>query len=277
VRLLYGSQSAWRTFRSRMTDGADVRQLDRNLIALGYSADGTLLVGQHFDSATAAAIKEWQRARGVRETGVLPFGSVAFMPRAVSVASQLAVPGSPAQRGTPLLELSSTNLVVSVALDPSLRQLVHLGDRVQIQLPQGQLTTGRISHMGAETAAPTGQGASSTSGQGGAGSADASAAQSNGPSPAAVPLIVRLDRPRDARGLDQVPVEVQITDTVRRGVLAVPVEALLALAEGGYAVSVQRHGTQTLVPVTPGIFDGDLVEVRSARLRPGMRVEVPSS
>ena len=90
-------------------------------------------------------------------------------------------------------------------------------------------------------------------------------------------MTVSLDRPLDARGLDQVPVEVGITDTVHRNVLAVPINALLALANGGYAVAVEDHRTRSLIAVTPGIFDGNQVEVSSSRLQPGMLVEVPSS
>jgi multidrug efflux pump subunit AcrA (membrane-fusion protein) len=92
-----------------------------------------------------------------------------------------------------------------------------------------------------------------------------------------VPVTVSLDRPEDARGLDQVPVQVAITDTVHHDVLAVPIGALLALAGGGYAVAIEDGGTRTLIPVTPGIFDGSRVEVSSSRLQPGMRVEVASS
>ena len=39
------------------------------------------------------------------------------------------------------------------------------------------------------------------------------------------------------------PVEVGITDTVHRNVLAVPIGALLALANGGYGVAVDEQGT----------------------------------
>jgi hypothetical protein len=278
VRLLYGRQAAWRTLALGDTDGADVRQLKRNLVVLGFTAHGALTVDDHFDWATAVAIEEWQHALGVPETGFLPLGSVAFLPGAVDVTAQRAVPGSPAQPGTPVLDLSSTDLVVSVPLDPSLRQLVHVGDRVQIRLPEGQTTAGRVSQIGAETTGPSAQAtpAGASAGSSGQSAGDSSAQGSSG-APVTVPVTVSLDRPRDARGLDQVPVEVGITDTVHRNVLAVPINALLALANSGYAVAVVDHGTRTLIGVTPGIFDGDQVEVSSSRLQPGMRVEVPSS
>jgi hypothetical protein len=72
-------------------------------------------------------------------------------------------------------------------------------------------------------------------------------------------------------------VQVGITDTVRHNVLAVPIGALLALANGGYAVAVEDRGTRTLIAVSPGVFDGGRVQVSSTRLQPGMRVEVPAS
>jgi peptidoglycan hydrolase-like protein with peptidoglycan-binding domain len=268
VRLLYGAQSAWRTLELGVTAGADVRQLKQNLIALGFTAYGALTVNDDFDWATVVAIEQWQRAQGLPQTGVLALGSIAFLPSAVRVTSQRALAGSPVAPGAPVLELSSTDLVVSIGLDPSLRQMVRLGDRVQIQLPEGQTTGGRVRRIGAATAGggahPAGSASSGASAQGG------------GPS-ASVPVTVSLDHPRAVRGLDQVPVQVGITDAIHRDVLAVPVGALLALAQGGYAVAVESGGTRTLIAVTPGIFDGSRVQVSSSGLRPGMRVEVPSS
>jgi peptidoglycan hydrolase-like protein with peptidoglycan-binding domain len=287
VRLLYGTQAAWRDLVLGDGDGADVRQLKRNLRALGFTDYGSLTVDDHFDYATEAAIDQWQRARGVLETGYLPLGTIAFLPGPVRVTAQRAIPGTPLQAGTAVLDLTSTALVVNVPLDPSLRQLVHVGDRVQIQLPQGQTTPGTVSQIGAEaTATASGQSASAGSGSGasaqgagggpGQGASDSTAQTSNG-GPASVPVTVSLDRPSDARGLDQVPVQVAITDTVHRNVLAVPIGALLALANGGYAVAVDQGATRTLIAVTPGVFDGNRVEVSSSQLQPGMRVEVASS
>ena len=64
-------------------------------------------------------------------------------------------PRQPSPTRHPILDLNSTELVVSVPLDPSLRQLVHVGDRQK--LPDGQTTTGTVSQIGAETAVASGQ------------------------------------------------------------------------------------------------------------------------
>ena len=52
--------------------------------------------------------------------------------------------------------------------------------------------------------------------------------------------------------------------------LAVPVTALIATKDGGYAVDTGSH----LVPVTPGLFAGGYVEVSGVRA--GTKVTVPS-
>jgi multidrug efflux pump subunit AcrA (membrane-fusion protein) len=279
VWLLFGVQSAWRTLELGIADGADVLQLKQNLSALGFTANRALTVNDDFDWATEVAIEQWQHAQGVAQTGVLPFGSFAFLPGPMRVMTQRALPGTPAALGTPVLDLSSTDLVVSVPLDPSLRQLVHVGDPVQIQLPEGQTTPGHVNQIGAATTATASAQATATSSTPpGAGTSSQDSSAQGGTSPSAtVPVTISLDRPRDARGLDQVPVQVGITDTVRHNVLAVPIGALLALAQGGYAVAVEDHGIRTLIAVTPGVFDGGRVEVSSPRLQPGMHVEVPAS
>ena len=64
------------------------------------------------------------------------------------------------------------------------------------------------------------------------------------------------------------------------GALVVPVNALLALASGGYAVEeVEGNGSRRLVGVTVGLFDDSLglVQVRGSGLAAGQRVVVPAS
>ena len=57
------------------------------------------------------------------------------------------------------------------------------------------------------------------------------------------------------------------------GVLAVPVEAVLALAEGGYAVEVDDGTARRLVGVELGVFADGMVEV-TGELSPGDQVVV---
>ncbi|HEX2577561.1 MAG TPA: hypothetical protein VHK88_14510, partial [Aquihabitans sp.] len=76
--------------------------------------------------------------------------------------------------------------------------------------------------------------------------------------------------------IDRSPVTVRVTGEERRGALTVPVTALLALAEGGYAVEAPGAGGPRLVPVETGMFAGPFVEVTGADVAEGMRVVVPT-
>ena len=90
-------------------------------------------------------------------------------------------------------------------------------------------------------------------------------------------MTVRLTQPAATRHLDQAPVGVNIVSAQARGVLAVPVSALVALAGGGYAVDVVQGSAVHLVAVQTGLFSQTLVQVSGAGLSAGLRVQVPSS
>src|ERR1700728_1414064 len=85
VPLLYGSIPAYRVFYVGMSDGADVGELTRDLIALGYG-DG-LAQSDRYSAATAAAVERWQRARGLPATGEILLGEVVFEPGPIQVTS----------------------------------------------------------------------------------------------------------------------------------------------------------------------------------------------
>ena len=61
-------------------EGTDVRQLERNLVALGHDPDGDIEVDDEYDWATTAAVRDWQEALGLDETGALEPGQVVFLP-----------------------------------------------------------------------------------------------------------------------------------------------------------------------------------------------------
>jgi hypothetical protein len=74
-------------------------------------------------------------------------------------------------------------------------------------------------------------------------------------------------------------VNVSITTESVEGALVVPVDALLALAGGGYAVEVAEGRVHHLSAVTLGLFDDadGLVQVSGRGLSAGQRVVVPAT
>jgi len=264
VTLFYGARPQWRALYAGVAPGPDVAQLDRNLIALGYGAG--LTVSDAFTAATAYAVERWQAARGLPVTGTVPLGQVAYAPGPLRVTAVAPALGAPPQPGTSVLTATSTTPVVLAAVPVSQEYLVRAGDDVTVTLPDGVTTTpGVITAVSSVASAAAG-----SSGQAGGGTGPA-------PGEATVQLSIRLARPAAAGHLDQAPVTVSIVSARARGVLAVPVSALVALAGGGYAVEVVHGSGGHLVAVQTGLFSQTLVQVSGPGLAAGQRVEVPSS
>ena len=84
--LMLGTVPAYRTMSSGV-EGTDVRQLQRNLLALGFDDGGDLQVTGEFDADTAEAVRDWQEDLGVERTGVVELGDVVFYPSARRMGS----------------------------------------------------------------------------------------------------------------------------------------------------------------------------------------------
>jgi hypothetical protein len=258
VLLLYGSVVPTRAFLAGMSPGRDVAELNANLQALGY---GPGLTGDEFTAATAAAIRALQSAHGASVTGELLLGSVMFHPGPVRVTSVTPTIGQTVMPG-PVLAITSTARQVKLALDASEQATVKVGDAVTITLPDNQTTPGRITYVSSVATSP---------------SAGGKAGEEEG-----APTVEVDATPTDpaATGhLDQAPVNVEITTERAENVLAVPVDALLALAGGGYAVELAEGRVHRLVAVTVGLFDDaeGLVQVSGQGLSAGQRVVVPAT
>jgi peptidoglycan hydrolase-like protein with peptidoglycan-binding domain len=264
VRLLYGGRPAYRNFTLGMSNGPDVRELQQNLLALGLTAGGTLKVDGRFDLATLAAVEQWQRSLGVEVTGTIPLGSVAFLPSAVRIGTTATTVGATVQSGALILAATATEAAVLVPLDPGSVSQLKVGDRVLVTLPDSTTVAGRVADIGRVATTPSGDAQAGGGGQ--------------GPPTASIPVTVDLLDPPTHSGLDQAPVQVAITVQEDRGVLAVPISALLAQPGGGYAIQISTGGSTRLLPVTTGLFDdvAGRVEVAGAGLAAGMRVQVPA-
>jgi peptidoglycan hydrolase-like protein with peptidoglycan-binding domain len=261
VRLFYGSQPASRELKSGEV-GADVRELQRNLQALGFTADGALHADGQFDAATQVALEEWQRALTEPATGTLPLGSVVFLPGPIRAATLTASAGELVGTGAQILTATSSRPAVLVPLDPGTVSQLRVDDRVLVTMPDGSTVDGRVALIGRVATAAT-----SANSQGGG----------SGSSPPTIPVTISLADPHTNGGLDQAPVQVAITEQEVRRVLAVPISALLAQPGGGYAVEVVGSSGTSHVPVTTGLFDdvAGRVQISGPRLRAGLRVQVP--
>jgi hypothetical protein len=261
VVLLYGSVPAWRTLDEGVT-GADVSQLNHDLVDLGYAdrADIAVAGWDYYSWETAYAVQQLEEHLGVSyPPGNLSLGRVVFKPQALRVSQVTGSLGGPASG--PVLTATSDRHVVTIPLDASDQSEVKVGDTVSITLPDGATTPGVVSSVGKV--------ATTTSGQQGQNQATT------------IPVYVNLTDPEVAGSLDQAPVTVNITTARSPGpVLVVPVGALLAQASGRYVVEVTGPGnTRRWVPVQIGpVFDdtSGLVQV-TGNLTPGQQVVVPAS
>lgn len=254
VSLLVGDRPMWRTIGdgADTTAGQDIAQLEANLIAMGYGTEAALGPNEIWSQATTTALKAWQDDLGVTETGVLELGSVVYAPGPVRIADTAAAVG--AQAGGPALKITGTERIVDVDLEATSQGLVEVGQAVDVELPDGSVVPATVRSI-ATTVTPGDpmQGTSDT-----------------------VAVVVVLDDPATAGGLDQAPVDVQVVSVQAEGALAVPVEALLALSEGGYAV---ERPDGSLVGVSLGAFADGWVAVVAAGaddLVEGDDVVVPS-
>jgi hypothetical protein len=259
VLLLCGSTPAYRVL-SQGDRGPDVAELNTNLVHLGYATRAQLAPSfDSFSSATAAALEKLQSKLGENRTRSLGFGRATFLPESVRISAVSGELGGTAPPGAQVARATSSTLEVQVALDPSQQDEVETGDRVQITLPDNTSVSGKVDRLGRVAQVPAGQ--------------------NTGAGAATIPAYISLDDPGRARGLDQAPVQVEITTKGVENALSVPVTAIVGKSGGGFAVEVVRvDGRRELVTVKLGLFDsaGGRVQV-DGDLRVGDRVVVPSS
>ncbi|MCL1593486.1 MAG: peptidoglycan-binding protein [Actinomycetia bacterium] len=250
VVLLIGSVPVYRAMKEG-TSGDDVIQLQTALLELGYGEESGLEVNGDYDEATLDTVVDWQTAIGATPDGVVNVGDIFFLPEPIRVGENLVSVGDVVRDGTPILSSSVSSTFVTVQLSTDDQDLVAVGDQVVVELPAGTRESAIVTEIGTVVLA-TQQGETYFE------------------------MTVTLDTPDAAEGLDQAPVDVEVISDRANGVLSVPVTALLALAEGGYAVEVvPDSGSVYLIAVDPGLFADGFVEVTGAGLEAGMEVVVP--
>jgi hypothetical protein len=252
--LLTGSVPAYRSLDVDSGNGDDVRQLERALKSLGYGDD--LTVDRNFTAATADAVQEWEKDLGRSDPdGTVELGDVVFAPGPVRVASHPVSIGTEVQSTTAVLGISSTDKVANVDLSIGKSNLVALKDIVTVKLPNSKETTGTVASVGIEP----------------------ETSASDPDADPTVPMVVRLTKPKDAAAFASGSVTVSIEQSRDDDVLTVPVTALVALAEGGYAVQAVDPAAASgyrLVAVKTGTVTEDYAAITGDGITDGLKVVV---
>ena len=244
--------------------GVDVEQLEANLVALGY--DG-FTADDEYTGNTADAVEEWQEDVGAAETGTVAAAGVVFLPEPGLVDGLHAVVGGAVQPGTAVLDLTGADQVVGFEVEVDDRDLVAPGTAVTVGLAGGQQVAGTVTAATVVAAEPADSGGTG----GGAGGTAASGAAADD---TVAEVDVALAEPVGAELIGS-PVDVTVPVDERTDVLLVPVNALLALSEGGYGLEVVHDdGTTSVVAVEAGLFADGRVEVTGEGIAEGTVVGV---
>ncbi len=252
--LMYGNRPAYRALDIDSENGPDVKQLEQSLKAIGFSG----VLGAKFDpdwnfrQKTEVAIKRWQKRTNQDQDGRIEMGEITFLPGDVRITEVLPQLGSRSQAGQVLAYSSGTDLVVTVDLEADRRDILDAGDTVSVELPDGTESSGKVTDIA--SVAETLPGASEPT----------------------VEVTIKLADKSVVGDLDGAEVSVNVVRQTRPDVLTVPVDALLALREGGYAIElVAEDGSTYLTAVEVGLFDDAGVEV-SGSFGAGDTVVVPA-
>jgi multidrug efflux pump subunit AcrA (membrane-fusion protein) len=254
VVAMAGTIPAWRTLKYGVDDGADVAQVEQNLVDLGFADADELTVDSTWTWVTTAAVRRWQHALGLEQSGIIELGRVVFVPGTRRVSAVDASLGQQALPGATVLSTTALTRTINVELDARRQHLVEPGMEVSVTLPDSTVVPATMKTVGSVAAT----------------------AVDRPDDPPSVTVTLTLTDPSTAGSLDGATVKVSITTEMVTGVLAVPVNALLATASRGYAVEVVHEGRVEVVPVTLGLFAGGWVELASGDVGEGDRVVVPS-
>ncbi|MEO8264673.1 MAG: peptidoglycan-binding domain-containing protein [Ilumatobacteraceae bacterium] len=251
-----------RALSDGVADGADVKLFEQALSSAGFSADSTMTVDDHFDAATAAATAAWWASLGVDADPaslVVPAGSFVVVPAGLSIGTALVPDGTVLEGDGVVMSLTAPARRVTTTA-PVGDTTFALGAKIDVEFPDGTVQTGTVVNVGNVAANTTG---------------------TPGDTPS-VTITIRVDTiPTSVDSFVEIPVTLRVVSASVPNAIVVPVSALVALKEGGYAVEAvtgsNPDGTnQTkLVGVTPGLFTNGFVQV-DGDLEPDIDVVVPS-
>ncbi len=242
VVVLHGALPAWRTLSTESDDGADIRQLEESLAALGYDADGELTIDDTFDSDTADAVEQWQEGLGTEPTGEVVLGSVVFLAADATLSTVSIAVGDEIGDGTVVATVAASSQEVVVEVPSEDQQFVAVGSSVELDGVTGTVTRLRSG---------------------------------SGTDGVRVEAVISPATPI-AAAREGTVVKARITAEIASAVTVVPVEAISSRLDGTYAVELLgADGTTRWVTVEIVGQSGTDVGVRGDGIAEGVAVVVP--
>jgi hypothetical protein len=257
VPVFFGATPMFRTLGTPGMKGSDVAVVMDNLAELGYRPGRRPNdeAKAEFTPTVAKALKAWQTDAGLEPTGTLDVGQVLVLDGPVRTAAVLAQLGDPVDGE--LVAVTATTRVVILSMAIAEASSLAVDTPVTVVRPDGREIPAKVASVA--TATPE------SDAEGGTGQGDQPDQR--------MAVVVAPDSPADVADLDAAQVEVKITTETRTAVLVVPVEALIALREGGYAV--QLPGGE-LRAVETGMYSRALVEISGPGIAEGLTVVTAS-
>jgi peptidoglycan hydrolase-like protein with peptidoglycan-binding domain len=251
-----------------VSDGADVKLLEEMLAAGGFDPSKAMTIDDHFDAATAYAVVLWRQSLGLAPSAgavVVPAGSFVVVPSGLFGGDQLVPNGTQLPANAVVMTLTTAARDVTTTA-PIGDATFAVGATIDVEFPDGTVQPGKVVSVGNVAT-------------------DASNVPGATPS---VTITIHVDNiPASVDSFVQIPVTLRVVSDSVPGAYVVPVSALVALAEGGYALQAvdgAKAGTTSvdatvpthLIGVTPGLFTDGFVSVTGSGLAEGMIVVVPS-
>ena len=310
VVALYGQVPQFRVINIEAEPGADIRQLEENLVALGFDPDGAVTVDDTFTTATADLVLAWEQSLGLTTPdGTVDAGQIAFVPGPSEVTSRTPV-GTQVNAGQQILGTVTVaeSGFVAASVDED-------GQPIELTLNLGDPVDGDDISEGATVVEVLNDSTTAAVGrplyrwEAGLGSiqlavdvdevsafelgrtlqvelpdgqlVDASVTelsdvarsiQNGNQTTTVIDVTVQPDEPIESI-VSAGPVTIRVETDRTDGAVLVPASALIALAEGGHAVEVDGRG---LIGVELGAFDDGWVEILDGAIDAGESVVVPT-
>lgn len=241
---LLGTIPAWRALDAGVEAGGDVRQLEENLVALGFGSGIT--VDDSFTSTTAMQVQAWESSIGRTEPdGRVEVGDIVFLSGVGDVIAHEAAVGDPVEPGDPILQLGSQQLVVKATIDANDAAVWEAGTTATLTWDNGETSEATVFGVSREVA------------------------------DGAVEVVIALGD-GDAGRPSGSPATIEVPEAQRDGVVAVPISAIVASPGGGDAVRVPAgdDAGDRIVPVKLGVVSEGWAEVAEG-LEAGWAVRLP--